>query len=134
MNTSANLSMIRMGTYLGECLTHCNETLIIAPEKTTYSVTSNVQDPQNLDIIEEMDTQSSDWSELEALVDWRRFSTLPSTIGQPDAADQGGEWVEITSGGTAKRVDFEMNASVPEIDPLLRKLREVRIELSQKFR
>ncbi len=126
--------MIRTGTYFGECLIHCNETVTITPEKTFYALTSNVQDSQHPDITAERETTRKDWDELQALIDGARFGTLPSTIGQPDAADQGGEWVEITVGGKAKRIDFEMNASVPEIDALLRKLREMRNEISQKYR
>jgi hypothetical protein len=132
VNASDGLSMIRTGTYFGECLIYCNETVTITPEKTSYALTSNVQDPQHPDVTVERETSRKDWDELQALIDWARFRTLPATIGQPDAADQGGEWVEITVGGEAKRVDFEMNASVPEGDALLRRLRETRNEMSQK--
>ncbi len=134
MNVSEGLSMIRTGTYFGECLIHCNETVIITHEKTSYALTSTVQDPQHPDIIGERETARKDWDALQALIDWAKFRTLPSTIGQPDGADQGGEWVEITVGGIAKRIDFEMNVSVPEIDTLNRKLREMRKEISHKYR
>jgi hypothetical protein len=132
MNASEDLSMIRTGTYFGESLIHSNETVIITPEKTSYALTSKVQDPQNPDITVEREATREDWDELQALVDPATFRTLPAILGQPDAADQGGEWVEITVGGEAKRIDLEMNASVPEIDALLQKLREKRNEISHK--
>ena len=132
MNTLEELSMIRTGTYQGECFIHCNEALIVTPAKTSYALTSNVQDPQNPDITIEQETERSDWEELRALVDWARLIKLPSQIGQPDASDQGGEWVEITVGETAKRIDFEMHAPVPEIDVLLLKLRKMRKAISGK--
>lgn len=132
MNISADLAMIRTGTYFGECFIHCNETVTFTPGKTSYLLTSNVQDPQYPDISLERKTVRKDWDELRTLIDWGKFSTLPSMIGQPDGADQGGEWVEITLGGEVKRVDFEMNALIPEIDALNRKLREMRKAISPK--
>lgn len=132
MNASESLSKIRTGTYFGECLIHCNETLTITPKKTHYALTSNVQDPHNPDITVEKETAQKVWKELQKLIDWAEFMALPSTIGQPDHADQGGEWLEITFGGTTKRIDFEMDASVPEIDSLLQRLREIRKQISRK--
>lgn len=130
MNNPNGLSMIRTGTYLGECFIHCNETLTITPDKTFYTLTSTVKDPQYPDIKVERETARKDWGELQWLINWDKFRMLPSSIGQPDSSDQGGEWVEITIGGEVKRVDFEMNASVPEIDALIQKLREMRNAIS----
>ena len=124
--------MIRTGTYFGESLIHSNETVTITPEKTSYALTSNVQDPQYPDVTVEREETREDWDELQALIDPAKFRELPATLGQPDAADQGGEWVEITVGGEAKRIDLELNASVPEVDALLQKLRKTRNEMSQK--
>jgi hypothetical protein len=132
MNASEDLSMIRTGTYFGESLIHSNETVTITPEKTSYALTSNVQDPQYPDVTVEREETREDWNELQALIDLAKFRELPATLGQPDAADQGGEWVEITVGGEAKRIDLELNASVPEVDALLQKLRKTRNEMSQK--
>jgi hypothetical protein len=134
MDDLEGLSMVRTGTYFGECFTYCNETVTITPEKTSYALTSKVQDPQYPDIIVEGETVRADWEELQRLIDWAKFRALPSTIGQPDCADQGGEWVEVTVGVTANRIDFEMNALVPGIDVLIQKLREIRNGLSQKYR
>lgn len=130
MYNSNGLSMIRTGTYLGECFIHCNETMTIAPDKTFYTLTSTVNDPQYPDIKVGRETARKDWEELQCLINWDKFRILPSGIGQPDCSDQGGEWVEITIGGEVKRVDFEMNASVPEIDALIQKLREMRNAIS----
>lgn len=126
MTESKSVSMIRAGTYFGECLTHCNTTLTITPGKMAFALTSNVPDPQHPDLVLEREIAPKDWDELQAAIDWIKFRALPATIGQPDAADQGGEWVEITLGGERKRVDFELNAAVPEIDALSRKLRALR--------
>lgn len=126
--------MIRSGTYLGECFTHCNETVTVTPEKTSYALTSNVPDPQNQDVTGETSTSPEEWKNLAKLIDWEKFRALPSTIGEPDRGDAGGEWIEISIGGATKRVDFEMRASVPEIDALVNYLRELRQQLSQQYR
>lgn len=125
---------IRNGTYFNECLIHCNEMVTITAEKTFYALTSNVQDTEKPDIIEEMQTTEEQFGELQLLIDWNKVKALSSIIGQPDATDQGGEWVEITVDGDVKRIDFEMNASVSGIDILLKNLRKIRNELSRKYR
>lgn len=126
------LSTIRTGTYFGECLINCNEIVTITPEKIHYLLTGNVKDPQHPDITVEKEMSKRDWESLQDLIDLARFNALPSIIGQPDRADQGGEWVEITVDGTKKRIDFELNASVPEIHSLLKRLREIRNQISRK--
>lgn len=132
MTELKNVSMIRAGTYFGECLTHCNTTLTITPNKIAFALTSNVPDPQHPDVVLERAITRKEWDELQTSVDWLKFRALPATIGQPDAADQGGAWVEITVDGERKRVDFEPNAAVPEFDALSRKLRELHSDFPTK--
>jgi hypothetical protein len=47
-------------------------------------------------------------------------------IGCPDCADGGGEWIEISNRHTSKKIVFEYNQSVPEINSLVTKLRRLR--------
>jgi len=36
------LTTLRSGTYLGDCLVHCDEEVKVGPDKVTYSLTSRV--------------------------------------------------------------------------------------------
>lgn len=134
MSLSKCFSVVRTGTYLGECFIYCHETVVITREIYRYSLTSNVQDPKNPDIIEETPNTSEDWERLLSLIDMDTFRGLPAIIGQPDRADAGGEWIEITCSGISKRVDFEMNAFVTGIDALVKHLRSIRAQLAKKAR
>lgn len=52
--------------------------------------------------------------------------TIPRIRALSGAVGGGAEWVELARGGTAKRVVFEHGASVPGIQPLVEKVREIR--------
>lgn len=132
--TPAQQLSIKTGTYFGECLGYCNDELSITSEKMIYLKTTNVKDETYPDIVEEAAITTEDWNDLVALVDLDTFNALPDTIGCPDCADQGGEWVEISDGRTTKRIDFELGASVAEIDRLVSRLRGLREEFSSRHR
>jgi hypothetical protein len=125
---------LRNGTYLGECLVHCDETVTVSEAELTYSLTSRVPDARNPDIHVEATPPPGVWDSLERALDRESVRALPDRIGLPDAADQGGEFLEVTAGEAAKRVDFPRGAGVPELGPLLDALRELRAELARKHR
>jgi hypothetical protein len=122
------------GSYFGECLVHCDETVIVSPDKLTYSLTSKVPDARNPDIHIERPSPPGTWEALEQAVDLAAVRSLPDKIGLPDAADQGGEYLEVSLEDTAKRVDFPLGAEVPEVAPLLEMLRDLRAKLSAEHR
>lgn len=127
------MTMLRNGTYFGECLVDCNEEIAVTPEKVTYSLTSNVPDADRPDIHAEGPVTRSEWEQLTGAIDSEALRSLPETIGQPDAADSGGEFLEV-SDGARRRVDFELDAAVPEVAPLLDALRELRARLAHQHR
>ncbi len=127
------MTVLRNGTYFGECLVDCNEEITVTPEKITYSLTSNVADTDRPDIHAEGPVTRSGWEELAGAIDFEALRSLPETIGQPDAADAGGEFLEVTDGAT-RRVDFNPGATVPEVAPLLDALRGLRARLARQHR
>lgn len=131
---STPILMVKTGTYFGECLGYCNDQLVITPERILYSLMSNVRDKEYPDITSEISIKRDDWNSLIALIDFETLVSLPDTIGCPDCADQGGEWIEISDGQHTKRVDFEFNASVHEIDDFVKYLRRIRTEISRAHR
>jgi hypothetical protein len=128
------MTVLKNGTYFGECLVDCNEEITVTPDKVTYSLTSNVPDSDHLDIHAEGPVSRSEWEALAGAIDWEALRSLPETIGQPDAADAGGEFVEVSRGATTKRVDFQLGATVPEVASLLDALRRLRARLADRHR
>jgi hypothetical protein len=122
------------GTYLGECLVHCDETVTVSPEKLTYSLTSRLEDARNPDITVETAPAPELWEKLERALDPVALSALPDRIALPDADDSGGEFLEVSFDGQKKRVDFPRDADVPEIASLLRAVRELRARLAAEHR
>jgi hypothetical protein len=125
---------VKNGTYAGDCLVHCDETATVTPEKVTDSLTSRVPDADNPDIHAESAPPAGLWESVEAALDWPAVSALPDRIGLPDAADGGGEFLEVSLEGRTKRVDFPYDAEVPEIAPLLGPLRDLRGRLAAEHR
>jgi hypothetical protein len=131
--TPKGVTVLRNGTYFGECLVDCNEEIAVTPEKVTYSLTSNVPDADHPDIHAEGPVTRSEWEQLTGAIDSEALRSLPETIGQPDATDAGGEFLEV-SDGARMRVDFDLDATIPEVAPLLDALRGLRARLARQHR
>jgi hypothetical protein len=125
---------VRNGTYLGDCLVHCDEEVAVAPDRVGYSLTSRVPDADNPDIHAESAPPPGAWEAVERALDLAAVRSLPDRIGLPDAADQGGEFLEVSVGETTKRIDFPRDADVPEVAPLLDALRGLRARLAREHR
>jgi hypothetical protein len=52
-----------------------------------------------------------------------RFDDLEPVLGCPDCADGGAETLSATISGEHETVTFEYNARVPELEPLLDRMR-----------
>ncbi len=124
--------ILRNGTYLGECLVDCNEEIVVTPEGVTYSLTSNAAGAQPTDIHAKAPLARPDWEALVAAVDHEALSSLPPVLGQPDAGDAGGEFLEISDGGHTRRVAFPLCAEIPETAPLLDALRDLRARMAKE--
>lgn len=124
---------INHGIYFGEAIGYNQKELFITTEKTTYRKSSSIHVPELTDILNEVVTKREIWDALYNALNWDAFKALPSIIGQPDARDQGGEYVEIQFETTSKRVDIEYGASIPKIDELLKVLRGYQEALSIQF-
>jgi hypothetical protein len=121
---------IRTGVYFGDCIGYCREEMSLTPSGVKYVKSAFPSDPSQPDIIIEQPIDDRDWNALVRGLDRAAFRGLPRKIGDPDAADQGGEWVEISEAEKTKRVDFVLDAEVREINPFLEKLRALRKEIS----
>ncbi|MCB0584491.1 MAG: hypothetical protein KDD06_04085 [Phaeodactylibacter sp.] len=120
---------ITQGTFFcecfGECLTEARFTGA-AIEATTYQTCSPMSAVQR----ECSETLSdAEFQSILALVDWEAFRSLEETIGCPDCADGGGQWVEINRGGEVYRVTYEFGAPPTELAELVNELSQRVTEL-----
>jgi hypothetical protein len=125
---------VKNGTYLGDCLVHCNEEVSVAPDRMAYSLTSRVPDADNPDIHAEGPPPPGAWEAIERALDPEALRSLPDTIGTPDAADEGGEFLEVSVRDITKRIDFPRGAELPEAGPLLAAMRDLRARLAAEHR
>lgn len=114
--------VIKTGTDAGFCLGYCSKEFVITPEKIIY--TQGGRDVS--DITKEIPFSKAAWKELEALIDFKKFNSLPDNIGCPGCADAPVEFIEITKGDITKRVNFEVIGDAPEIKELIMALHKIR--------
>jgi hypothetical protein len=120
--------MISTGTSFGECAGYCRTALAVEEGGTLRFVESS-WDTLNYPLKLQSGTLVADQLAcLRAAVerDSAAFRRLDSVIGCPDCADGGAEWIEITHGGTTKRVTFEYGKTIPAIERLQDAMRLLR--------
>lgn len=71
------------------------------------------------------------WNKIASSIDMAALQKLPETIGCPDCADGGAEWIEVLDGTETKKVTFEYGHDVPEIHDLLVAVRAARESLEK---
>ncbi len=124
---------IHYGLYSGECIGYCVESIVIEPKTIVYTQRSNIASDELPDRVLETAAHADLWERLSRALDWNTISAYPDRLGDPDAADQGGEYIEIRTSETAKRVDLERGAAVSGLDPVLEILRNLRSDLASQI-
>lgn len=74
---------------------------------------------------EAFNLQPGQWSEMKTSIAIKDFNKLPETIGCPDCADGGAEWVQIIGPSYSKKVTFEYGSSPASLEDLLVKLKNI---------
>ena len=119
--------VIRAGTSFGMCAGHCVTELTLDETEVVFTETS--REPERFPTRTRTAALTADeWAELARLADPDDFEGLPPTLGCPDCADGGAEWVEVEHQGERRRVTFEYGSEVPGIGALVRRVREIREE------
>ena len=83
------------------------------------------------------------WEDLLKVNAYTDFQKLPNTIGCPDCADGGAEWIEVNKASHfdcqtprrlfSKKVTFEYGKPLPANNTFAEKLRELRLEIIQQY-
>ena len=106
--TNSEIIQIKYGTSFGECIGYCKHDLVMKSDAVTYNCASwnaSIQPITHTDIL-----NAATWDGLKISLNTKDFFNLPSTIGCPDCADGGAEWIEIElKNGNTHKVTFEYN-------------------------
>lgn len=123
---SRNATVIRSGTFFGMCHGYCIKDVTITPESAVFverGGRDTVQFPTKSSTVP---VTADEWNDLIGALQMDSLAKLDSVIGCPDCADGGGEWIEVETSGTRRKVTFEHGATIPSIAPLLEKVRAIR--------
>ena len=83
-------------TYTSEDFIHCEK---------AFGRTNPKDFPEKMDSIS---ISPKEWEEIISKIDLEKFYAEPDTIGCPDCADGGSEWIEIATCEKVYRVTFEL--------------------------
>ena len=114
---------IKYGTSFGECLGYCVTEAEVLDEE--LKVVQKSWDSQLEDIESNRSLSSEEVESIINGIDTDKFKVLDETIGCPDCADGGAEWIELIIEGEVKRVTFEYMASIDGINPAVEMLRSL---------
>ena len=112
------------GTSFGFCIGYCQTRQEIQPGHVSFSAFSRDQSVNDYYASQSLD--AAEWRELIEAVDLTALDGLPETIGCPDCADGGAEWIQVFTPNGEKRVTFPFGDKVDGINPLIEKLRDIR--------
>lgn len=118
---SSDIIKIEFGTSFGMCAGYCTQTLTITDGQVSKTVIPRMN--QNL----KEKTCIADFTgfvELASKVNTNTFMSLDETIGCPDCADGGAEWVEITTPAGSKKVTYEFRKEPKEVASIIDELRK----------
>jgi hypothetical protein len=115
---------ISYGSSFGMCIGYCNNMLSISNEKVTYIQKMNGQNPATKTCTSTL--SAIDVKDMKDLIKDSDFSTLPKTIGCPDCADGGAEWVSVTDGSKEYKVVFEYGKAPKELTAVVSKFRKLK--------
>jgi hypothetical protein len=116
-----NIDSIGYGTSFGMCIGYCLNSISVNNEKVTFSKTKHGSTPDTKTCTSTI--SAAEAKILKDLLDDSKIASLPKTIGCPDCADGGAEWVSVTSGTKEYKVVFEYGKAPKELAPVVTKLR-----------
>ena len=128
--------IIISGQSFGFCVGKCYSDMIFKGKNVSLIVKETVS-KGNSNIQKETtytdELTDKQLSELAQLIDLGKFKLNPETIGCPDCADGGAEWLAIEQTELNKKVTFEYGKDIPGQEKLVAFLRKERTTLLTKF-
>ncbi len=125
---SSDIQKITFGTSFGACAGYCIQTLELIDGKAVKTVIPRV----NPNLEEKSCEKPIDsFVPISSMVDLESFAKLEETIGCPDCADGGAEWIEITTSEGSKKVTYEFGEAPSAIKSFIKDLRKLYEELGE---
>lgn len=120
--TNQSVMQINYGTSFGECVGYCKHDMSVKSDQITYTCSGWNNDVTTFSRYETINSELLD--SLRTVFNLTKFFDLPTTIGCPDCADGGAEWVEIKlTNGQNHKVTFEFGSSPEDLNALIKALR-----------
>ncbi len=121
--------VIHTGTSFGFCTGYCVKDYVITGTTITLTQRGTSRQGVNPDKTCQTSLGATAWDALKAKADFTAFSKIPPTLGCPDCADGGAEYIELQQGDAVHRVTFEYGATIPGFESLVSDLRAKRESL-----
>ena len=126
------LTKVTSTTSFGMCVGYCKTTLVITQTEAVL-IREHFGRGTGADLPDQRVTtplSAQEWQEIAiaAAAAAAAFDTLPDRIGCPDCADGGAETLSVVGPGQ-KTVEFEYGASIAGVQPLLERVRALRLRL-----
>ena len=119
-----NVAQVNYGTSFGMCVGYCKRDVSIDSVYTSYGCAGWTKEVEPT--LYKVQTTKSAWDSVKVLINNKAFFELPATIGCPDCADGGAEWVEVKLlNGTAHKVVFEYYNEPQQLQGSIAKLRQI---------
>ena len=97
---------VNYGTSFGMCVGYCKRDVSVDSINTKVNCSSWSAELKPISKV--IQTSKSTWDSVRVLLNSKEFLLLPETIGCPDCADGGAEWLELKmANGEMHKVTFE---------------------------
>ncbi len=118
--------IIRSGTSFGFCVGYCQKDYVFDKTNVTLTEQDKRAPTQNPTKTCQKTISQADWNALTAAAKPDLFSRQPETLGCPDCADGGAEYIELQLNDRRHRVTFEFGKTIPGFEPLVEAIRSQR--------
>jgi len=120
---SNDLYMIGYGTSFSNCTGYCKRDISFRQGELIFNRNGWNDTIKKVTCLDHLDDIT--WENLKNEINTHDFFKLPETIGCPDCADGGAEWIELTmNNGNSKKVVFEYDDEPMEVNGYIDLLRQ----------
>lgn len=116
-----NLNSISYGTSFGMCVGYCSNNLLISDLKLTFSKSKNGQASDTKTCSKTI--SEADVNAIKNDLNIEKIAALPETIGCPDCADGGAEWIAINADGKQYKITYEYGKAPKELEAAVARLK-----------
>ncbi|MEM6735752.1 MAG: hypothetical protein AAF620_06760 [Bacteroidota bacterium] len=122
-NQDSKITEIRFGTSFGMCAGYCIQEVSFTRDKVEKTLIPHRD--KSMDV-KKCSLNYEGFEMLAVSIDLEAIKKLEATIGCPDCADGGAEWIQIfTNDGLPKKVTYSYNDEPEAVKPFIENLREV---------